>query len=117
MKIISPTAHGVIDYATVLLFVAAPTLFDLSGVAALISYALAAVHLAMTLATAFPLGVADVIPLSVHGIVELVVAIALFLLGFLGLDIEQGGGMFYMSMGVVIFLVWLLTRYGGEPTA
>ena len=117
MKILSPTMHGVVDYATVLLFLAAPTVFELTGVGALISYGLAAVHLALTLATAFPLGIGDLVPLSVHGLVELVVAIVLFLLGFLGLGIEQGGGMFYMTMGVVIFLVWLLTDYGDPHPA
>src|ERR1700677_3641018 len=45
----------------------------LTGTAALISYALAVIHLAMTVLTDMPLGVIKVIPLKLHALVELVV--------------------------------------------
>ena len=45
MKVISDTAHGLLDYFTVAIFALAPSILGLSGFAALVSYALAAIHL------------------------------------------------------------------------
>jgi hypothetical protein len=56
VKIISDTANGILDYLTVAIFVLAPSILRLTGFAALVSYALAAIHLAMTLLTDMPLG-------------------------------------------------------------
>jgi hypothetical protein len=50
MKILSPTLHGYLDYVTVLLFLAAPTVIGLTGMAKAIACALAAVHFAIRLA-------------------------------------------------------------------
>jgi len=54
--IINPRIHGYLDYFTVIVFLLAPSLLSLSGVAGLLSYTLAIIHLAMTLVTDFPLG-------------------------------------------------------------
>jgi hypothetical protein len=51
MKVISDTAHGILDYLTVAIFALAPSILGLTGFAALVSYALAAIHLVMTLLT------------------------------------------------------------------
>jgi hypothetical protein len=80
MKILSPRIHGYLDYLVVVWFLAAPTLFGLTGVAANISYALAIIHLALTVLTAFPLGVVKVIPLQFHGAIEFIVSFALIAL-------------------------------------
>jgi hypothetical protein len=110
MKIISPTQHGYLDYVTVVLFLLAPSLLGISGVAATIAYLLAGIHLAMTLVTDFPLGVIKKLPFPVHGLVERVVGPALILLpfifGFAGTAVA-----FYIVMGIVIILVGLLTDY------
>lgn len=53
MKIISPQVHGYLDYFTVVVFLLAPTLMGLTGIPALLAYALAGIHLAMTLVTYF----------------------------------------------------------------
>jgi hypothetical protein len=63
MKVISDTAHGILDYLTVAIFALAPGVLGLSGFAALVSYALAAIHLVMTLLTNMPLGVLKIIPM------------------------------------------------------
>jgi hypothetical protein len=97
MKIISPTQHGYRDYVTVALFLVAPTLIGLVG-------------LAMTLVTDFPLGVAKLLPFSIHGWVERVVGPVLILLPFaLGFDTVAQG--FYVVIGIVIVIVGLLTDY------
>ena len=115
MKPISSRAHGILDYLTVALFALAPTLFGLTGTAATLAYALAAVHLGMTLITAFPMGVVRVVPFRVHGIVELLVAISLMGIGMFNFGLEQTAGLFYLLVGLVILVVWLLSSYREAP--
>jgi hypothetical protein len=117
MKILSASAHGALDYVTVIIFALAPTLFGLTGLAATLAYVLAAVHLLLTLVTAFPLGAAKMVPFHLHGMVELLVSIALALLGWLYFGLDGVNGVFYLLMGVVIFLVWLLTAYAAPKHA
>lgn len=112
MKILTPRIHGILDYVTVILFLAAPTLFGLSGIAATISYVLAVVHLLLTLVTAFPLGVADIVPLNLHGWVELVVSVVLIIAPWLLSDtFSSTAQILYTAVGVIIFIVWLLSNY------
>jgi hypothetical protein len=110
MKIISPTQHGYLDYVTVVLFLIAPSLLGLTGIAGTIAYLLAGIHLSMTLLTDFPLGVVKKLPFTIHGWVERIVGPALvllpFVLGFEGLAMG-----FYVVVGIVIILVGLLTDY------
>lgn len=112
MKILSPKVHGILDYVVVVAFALAPTLFHFSQLPAVISYALAVIHLLLTLTTAFPLGVVKWIPFTIHGSLELIVSVALVVLpwvaGFAG---EAAARLYFVSSGVVIFVVWLLTDY------
>jgi len=62
MKPISLTVHGAIDYLAVVIFAVAPAAIGLTGWPAALSYALAGIHLLMTLLTYFPAGVIKVIP-------------------------------------------------------
>jgi hypothetical protein len=110
MKIISSTQHGYLDFLTVILFLVAPTIIGLTGVAGTIAYALAGIHLAMTLVTDFPLGVTKLVPFSIHGWVERVVGPTLVLLPFI-LGFEGSAKVFYIVIGLVIILVGLLTDY------
>lgn len=110
MKIISPTQHGYLDYVTVVLFVVAPTLIGLTGMAGILAYALAGIHLAMTLVTDFPLGAAKLLPFTVHGWVERVVGPVLILLPFI-LGFDALARVFYIVIGIVIILVGLFTDY------
>ena len=109
MTVITPRVHGYLDYLMVVVFLAAPSLLGLSGGTAALSFVLAVVHLAMTFVTAFPMGFARVVPLALHGLVEVGVGVALSLIGLFAF-----GGVaqiFYMLVGLVIVLVWLLTDY------
>jgi hypothetical protein len=114
MKILSDTTHGILDYLTVALFVLAPSLFGFSGTAAIISYALAGIHLAMTLFTDMPLGVVKIIPMKLHAFVEMLVGPVL-VVGALALPaLVIGGRGFFIAAGILIFVVWLLSHYGPE---
>lgn len=110
MKILSPTQHGYLDYLTVVIFLLAPSLIGLTGVAGVIAYLLAGIHLAMTLITDFPLGVVKKLSFTIHGWVERVVGPVLILLPFV-LGFEGAALGFYVVIGIVIILVGLLTDY------
>jgi hypothetical protein len=115
MKILGLRAHGYLDYVAVAGFLAAPSLISFAGLPAMIAYALACVHLLLTLTTAFPLGVLRLVPFTAHGAIELVVAIALALLPWLlGFSGDPAPRNFYAGAGAVLFLVWLTTDYRAE---
>ncbi len=115
MKILSDTTHGILDYLTVALFVLAPSLFGFTGTAAIISYALAGIHLAMTLLTNMPLGVGKIIPMKLHAFVEMLVG-PVIVIGALAVpNLVTGGQGFFIAAGLLIFVVWLLSHYGPSP--
>src|ERR1700733_1950467 len=104
--------HGALDYLTVIIFALAPSLIGLTGIAAPVSYVLAVIHLAMTLATNMPLGLVKIIPMKLHSIVELIVGPVLLLGGLLAPTLPTASRTFFVVMGLVIFAVWLLSSYG-----
>jgi hypothetical protein len=115
MKILTPKVHGVLDYVVVAVFLIAPHLFGFSGGAALLSYAVAAVHLALTVATDFPLGAFRLIPLTIHGWIELAVAPTLAAVPFiLGFGPGTPARYFFVAAGGVVFATWLVTDYRRE---
>jgi hypothetical protein len=112
MRILSPWVHGVLDFITVVVLVLAPIVIGLGGSPAAIAYSLAAIHLLMTLLTKFPMGVWKRIPFFVHGIVELIVGVALLILpSFAGYGPGSPARRFYLAMGAAILVVWALTAY------
>lgn len=119
MRILDARIHGFLDIVTVLVFLLGPLVFGLGGSPAAISYTLAVVHLVMTLLTRFPMGRWKVIPFPVHGIVELVVGLALLILpSYAGYAPGSPARRFYLGMGAGILVVWALTGYGArEPRA
>ena len=117
MKVISDTTHGILDYLTVAIFALAPSLLGFGGVAALISYCLAVIHLAMTLLTDMPLGPVKLIPVTLHAIVEVMVGPVLIVAALLLPAIFDGGRQFFLAMGCVILAVWFLSGHGKPITA
>lgn len=110
MRVLTPPLHRILDFVTVLAFAAAPSLVPLSGAAAVLSYALAVVHLAVTLVTTWPGGSRRLLPLQAHGGLEAAVGIVLVALPFLAGWVDRAR-VFYVAAGVVILAVWVLTRY------
>ena len=110
MGIIPPNVHRLLDFVAVVGFALAPTLFHLHGNTVILAYALAAIHLAMTLATHFPGSAPRPIPYHVHGLVELVVGLVLIAIPFVR-HWTFGARQFYPAIGIVIVVIWALTRY------
>ncbi|MFL5562093.1 MAG: hypothetical protein ACJ79K_11505 [Gemmatimonadaceae bacterium] len=110
MGIIPPNVHRILDYLAIIAFALAPTLFHLHGNTRMLAYALAIVHLIVTLATDFNGTGRRPLPFPVHGYIELVVGIVLAVVPFVR-HWTVGAGKFYPAIGIVLILVWLLTRY------
>lgn len=104
--------HGLFDYFVVLIFALAPSLLPLSFYGTVVAYTLALVHLLMTLLTGYPAGVIRLIPLQLHGYVELtaglVLAVGPWVAGNLINPTDQ---LFFSVAGVVILAVWLITPF------
>lgn len=117
MKILSPRIHGYLDYVVVIAFALLPQLLGLSGTARYLAWTLAMVHLVLTLATDFPLGAIKLVPLRVHGMIELAVAPVLvavpWIFGFSADPVARGA---YGIVGVVIFVTWLVTDYSSTES-
>ena len=112
MKLIHAGLHRGIDFATVVILVVTPLVAHLGGLVAVALILLAVVHLILTLATRFTPGGSGAVSLWAHGIVELVVAVALVATPFLfGFGLGSPARRAYVFLGALIFLVWLLTDY------
>jgi hypothetical protein len=110
MGILPPNVHRILDYLAVILFALAPSLFHLTGNTKMLAYALAVIHLVVTLATQFPGSVRRPLPYSAHGIIELVIGLALVCVPLIR-HWTYDAGKFYPAMGVVILIIWAITRY------
>jgi len=112
MMRLSSRAHGAFDILFVVALLCAPAAFDFVGMATILAYVVALVHLGVTLCTAFPLGIVRAIPFDVHGTIELVLSVFLmvspFLFGFYWMPVFRN---FYMLTGFVLFCVWSLSSY------
>ena len=117
MRVIAAGLHRVLDFVTIAGFALAPSVLGLTGLAATISYVLAAVHLALTLLTQFPAGVRRPVSFVLHGVIEGLVGIVLLLLPWL-VGWSGTARTFYTVAGVVILAVWALTAYrAATPSA
>lgn len=118
MKLLNSKIHSAIDYIVVIFLWLAPTLFGLSSPISTFSYVLGAIHLALTVFTNFHFGLIKIIPVKIHGWIELLVAIVLMLSsvllsGFIASDslIDK---YFFAGFGVAVLITWAITDYSVE---
>jgi hypothetical protein len=111
MAFLNNTLHAAIDYATVVIFLAAPQVIGLTGLAEILSYALAVIHFAMTIATNMPASLVKIIPLKLHATVELIVGPVLILAAFALPQFSAQAQIFFAAMGLAVCLVWFLSEY------
>ena len=118
MNTISPRIHGLLDFIAVIFFLVAPTIFGFTGLPMILAYSLGVVHLIITLITSFPVGLTPVIPFPVHGWIELVVSVTLIVLPWLlGFSEVTGARNFYVLIGALLLVVWIVTHYTGHTHA
>lgn len=112
MKKLSSKVHGIIDYAVIIFLWLSPTLFALSSTTSLFTYVLGSIHLALTITTDFEMGLFRIVPLKIHGLIELFVSVALAVVAFVLGNIDGSKSMtFYLIMAAAIFATWLITDY------
>jgi hypothetical protein len=113
MKLIPASVHRSLDMVAVIGLIAAPILLGMSGPPAILSYALAAIHLIVTLSTKFPDTGHRPLSLRSHGMIELVVGVALIILPW----VVKWNGVatpYYTIVGVILLVVWALSNYGRQ---
>ncbi|UJR85592.1 SPW repeat domain-containing protein [Sandaracinus amylolyticus] len=112
MKRLSPHAHARLDYVLAAAFALAPTLFGFAGSAATLCAIVAIVYFATSLLTAYPLGIAKLVPFPVHGYLEValvpLLAASPWLLGFHTIEAARN---VVLALAVAIAVVWLTTDY------
>jgi len=113
MRLIPAPLHRILDFLTVVAFAVAPAVLGLTRFAATLSYTLASVHLAMTLLTRFSPSDQNLVPLRLHGAVESIVGVVLIALPWLT-KWDGSPQIFYRAAGLVILLVWAISRYRSE---
>jgi hypothetical protein len=115
MNIVSTKVHGVLDYGTVLLLEGIGFFGPFSSYVSRLAIALGVVHLVLTVLSNFELGIVKVIPMKIHGYIELAVSIILvpapLLLGY---SDESPAKYFTWVFAVVVFALYVLTDYKGK---
>ena len=112
-KPISPTLHGILDYLTVPLLLAAGPLLHFSGKPAEITSTLAGVVLIYSLFTAYPPGLVKMITLPQHRAIDIVFAIAMIVSPFL-LGFEGSARIFFVGVGVFALIIVSLTDFSSR---
>jgi hypothetical protein len=111
-KPISPKLHGVIDYLSVPLLLAAGPLFHFTGQPGEITSTLAGVVLVYSLFTAYPLGLVKMIAFSQHRVIDIVFGVAMivspFILRFSDVTPARN---FFVAMGMFSLMVVALTDF------
>lgn len=115
-KPISPTVHGVLDYATVLATAAAPTLFRFPRDAARLAYGLAGGYLTLSLLTDYPLAARRVIPFRAHGATEGMIGAALPTMPrALHFSRNRAARNFFVGLTALTAVVAALTDWDAKP--
>jgi hypothetical protein len=114
MKFMSPKVHGINDILVVVFLLASPLIFGFTGTLAVFTYALGAAHLALTVLTDFSMGLVKLIPVSIHELVEFMVAVAVIILAYTLFNNNADGKLYYVILGNCLLLTWLVTDYKGD---
>ena len=110
--------HGVIEYLAGVAFIAAPLLLDYDdGAAVAISIVVGIIVLLVAATTEGPTSLVDALALSVHVVLDYVLALFLiatpFLFGFGG---ETAPTAFFIGIGIVHLLITIGTRFSNAQS-
>ena len=105
--------HGVIEYVAGILFIAAPLVFDFDDSTATgVSVAVGIVILIVAATTADPTGLVKAITISVHVVLDFVLAVALIVAPFvLGFSDDTPATVFFIVLGVAHLLITVGTKF------
>jgi hypothetical protein len=109
--------HAIADYAVGITLIVVAIAVGGSGVAVATGVVVGAVVLLVSMLTRYPLGVAKVLPFTVHSAGDYLAAallvLAPFVLGFT--DTDGGLSAFYVVAGLAVLAVSLVTNYQYSP--
>ena len=110
---LSPFLHGLVEYAAGILCVAAPFLFGFeSDAATAASIVIGIVILIVAASSEGPTGLAKVIPVGIHVVLDFAVVVVLIAAPFLfGFSDEGAPTAFFIVVGVAHLLVTIATRF------
>ncbi|MBF2709860.1 hypothetical protein [Flavobacterium soyangense] len=112
MKILNSKIHGLIDYVFVMFLFSSPLILGLPNNTSIFTYLLGCIHLTLTLLTNFEFGLIKLVPIKIHGWIELAVSFALIFLAFYLGEIENElSRNFYFAVAGLVFLTWILSDY------
>ncbi|UOQ72596.1 hypothetical protein [Hymenobacter cellulosilyticus] len=115
MKILSPSAHGIIDVAFITFVALAPVMFDLEAPIDTACFVLAGGYLLVTLLTDFRLGLLRLIPFPVHGWLDLLTGVALAAVPFLfHFEANSAERNLFLGLGIFSIIVWLITDWKAQ---
>jgi hypothetical protein len=109
-------AHGLLEYATAVLFIAAPFIFGFDdGGAKAVSIAAGVVLLLFTGFSELSTGLSKSIPIAAHALLDYVFAVLFVAMPFLvGFSDETAPTVFFIAIGVFWLLLAIATRYAPE---
>ena len=117
VRLLPAWLHAVADYAVGLSLIVVAVAVGGSGKAVATGVVVGAVVLVVSMLTKYPLGVAKVLPFTVHSAGDYLAAalllIAPFALGFT--DTDGGLAAFYVVAGIAVLAVSLVTNYQYSP--
>jgi hypothetical protein len=112
MRIMTPRAHGLFDLYIIAMLYLGPVLWGMSGEPRAILWSLCAIHLIVVCSSKSTYGLVKIIPMPVHGFLELIVGFFLvacpYLFGFSDLNNERH---FFNGAAFGILVLWFLTDY------
>ena len=109
--------HGIADYAVGIGLIVVALAVGGSGAAVATGVVVGAVVLVVSMLTRYPLGIAKVLPFTIHSAGDYLAAalllVAPFALGFT--DTDGGLAAFYVVAGIAVAAVSLITNYQYNP--
>ena len=113
VKFLPAWFHAIADYAVGLTLIVAAIVVGGSGAAVAIGVVVGVTVLAVSMLTRYPLGVAKVLPFTVHSAGDYLAAALLVIAPFaLGVTDTDGGlSAFYVVAGIAVLAVSLITNY------
>jgi VIT1/CCC1 family predicted Fe2+/Mn2+ transporter len=111
--------HGMTEYAAGALFIAAPFLFGFdSGAAQAVAIVVGVAILVVTSASNLPTGLAKVVPVGIHVVIDFGTAAFLIAAPFLfGFSDESAPTAWFIVLGVLHVLLTIGTRFTSAPAA
>lgn len=111
-NLLSPRAHGMLDYSTIAATAAAPKLFGFPRKAAIAAYALAGGYLALSALTKYPTAMKQVVPLRAHKITDIALGGVLPALPWmLGFSKSRSARNFFLALTGITAAVTALTDW------